>query len=197
MARPVVGVCLICYTDKFRHNPTQCNNFFFMSYRLSQKESAMDWKSVAKQVKLARTRRNMTQDDLATATGKHRATIARLEGGNSIGEGTLYAIADCLKVEYSTLTGETGSLGGPPNPLDENASSRGDVMDHLLSQAKDLADFICGWEAMSASGITLGQLSKAIDYAHRVQDSVDALNALGIKGPEDLPLMAPMNGGQG
>ena len=66
----------------------------------------MDWKYVAKQVKLARTRRNMTQDDLAAATGKHRATIARLEGGNSIGEGTLYAIAECLKVEYSVITGE-------------------------------------------------------------------------------------------
>jgi transcriptional regulator with XRE-family HTH domain len=154
----------------------------------------MDWKYVSKQVKLARTRRNMTQDDLAAATSKHRATIARLETGNPINQGTLYAIADALKVEYSVLTGETGSLGGPPGLLDEIAPDQEDAMEHLLSQSRDLANLIVGWEVLTANEITLGQLAKAIDYSHRLKDTVDALDALGITEKKDLPPLGPPNG---
>ena len=191
---PPMGNCYRCYTDKFKHNATQSNNLFFTLPHLCHKEARMDWKYVSKQVKLARTRRNMTQDDLAAATSKHRATIARLETGNPINQGTLYAIADALKVEYSVLTGETGSLGGPPGLLDEIAPDQEDAMEHLLSQSRDLANLIVGWEVLTANEITLGQLAKAIDYSHRLKDTVDALDALGITEKKDLPPLGPPNG---
>ena len=143
----------------------------------------MDWQYVAKQVKLARTRLSMTQDELAIATGKHRATIARLEGGHNISEYTLRCIADTLKVEYPLLTGmpETGHEG---HLIESTARSREGAMEYLLAQAKEMADLVCSWETLATAGLTIGMLAKAIDKARRLKESVEALEAIGFTGQE-------------
>jgi transcriptional regulator with XRE-family HTH domain len=132
----------------------------------------------------------MTQDDLATATGKHRATIARLETGNAISVGTLYAIAEILKVEYSILTGEAGTLG-PGYLTAENTSEREEVMEHVRLQALALTELVSAWETKNASGLTIGELAKAIERARLLRESIEALDALEIKGHGELPPMGP------
>jgi len=141
----------------------------------------MDWESVAARVKRLRAVKNITQPELAKAIGKHRATVARLEGGGPVYGGTLYAIARALDVSIEELTGEP--LGGPPiskptqAPIPGSAPATFPDLIDLVVAARELSNFILIWENTGISGLTFGDLAKVIAQAHRVMDTVKAVEA--------------------
>ena len=100
-------------------------------------------------------------------------------------------IADALRVEYSFLIGGNDILNEAYRPpFREISNSDEVVMLHVVSQARDLSEHIIRWEAMNAGGLSLGELGRAITQAHLLKDSLDAMDALGIKAPP-IPSLAP------
>jgi transcriptional regulator with XRE-family HTH domain len=61
---------------------------------------------IAKNLKLLRTQKGLTQKELSILSGSTVPTISRAENGGSISENTLATFAKVLKVSVKKLKGE-------------------------------------------------------------------------------------------
>jgi hypothetical protein len=125
----------------------------------------------------------MTQEELALATGKHRATIVRLEGGNPISEGTLHAIADIVKIDYSILTGEPDTLRSNAPPSENQQALPEKPEGPMLTQTKELARLIGTWSGKNISNLTFGEVGSAIDHARRILETIETIEDSEVPSP--------------